>query len=110
MLSLQEIAKEKHLGCIWSGVTKHFVLGVNQIDDEHDESLQPYRNFDREQADAQGFPLKFFNGENVLSFAPWYERSAKKKLERGQRSFYKEHCNLASVLPYGFTIEMSLNL
>lgn len=110
LLKLQEVAKKNHLGCIWSGVTKNFVLGLNQIDDENDESLLPYKNFDREQADTQGFPLKFFDGVKTLRFAPWYERSTKKKLERGQRSDHKEHRNLSLVIPYGFTIDMSLNL
>ena len=110
LLKLQEVAKKNHLGCIWSGVTKNFVLGLNQHDDDNDESLQPFKNFDREDADIQGFPLKFFNGVKMLRFAPWHERSVKKRLEKGQRCDHREHRNLSLVIPYGFTIDMSLNL
>lgn len=110
LLKLQELAKKNQLGCIWSDVTKNYVLGKNQPDHQNDVILRSVHNFNRQQADSIGFPLKCMTSSEVVRLSPWHERSTKRHLESGGRRDYNEHQTLPDRLPYGFQIEMSLSL
>lgn len=105
LLKLQAIAKNNHLGSIWSGITKDFVLGFDS-QAQDDISLLDFQEFDQARAEAQGFPLILELDETVHRFEPWYERKAKKELECARRIDYRRHQELRNTTQYGFQIEM----
>lgn len=104
---LQKIAKDNHFGSIWSGIQKNFVLGAHQRDfSSVDEDLKPMAGFDVRLHENLGFPLKFKDSIMVTRFQPWYERAAKRELEKASRFQFQEHQKRITKLPYGFVIDM----
>lgn len=113
LLKLQDIARNNHHGCIWSGITKAMVLGSGQTDHTaSDEDLQPFVNFDQGNAERGGYPLKTMEGQQkeAVRFHPWHERALKAKLETATRSEYNSHLKRQKELPYGFIIDMQSDL
>lgn len=79
------VAKEKKHGCIWSGPKKSIVLGARQA--IYDDDLMSLTGFDTDEAERTGFPLRYQSPQFVsgFKFHPWYERKAKKDLEKATR-------------------------
>lgn len=109
LLKLQKIAKENHLGCIWSGVKKNILLGAKQHDfSSTDEAIKHLGPFEYTAIENMGFPLSLLDqtGRPVIRLQPWYERQCKSELEHATRSQYRSHMQRLTELPYGFVIDM----
>ena len=111
LLKLQQLAKEKQFGSIWSGIRKDIVLGAKQHDFTNcDESIKHMAGFDNAQAQNSGFPVKFYSSSisKPLSFLPWDERRTRKELETATRSQFRDHMGCITTLPYGFVVDMQV--
>jgi len=111
LLKLQKVARDKHLGSIWSGPKKNIVLGGRQEDFTHcDESMKLF-DFDQTIAERSGFPLKLQRQSlQPIRFQPWHERKCKTALETATRSQFREHRNRVTSLPYGFVVNMQAEM
>jgi len=108
LLKLQKVARDNHLGSIWSGPKKNIVLGGRQEDfTSSDESLKSIESQHLTRAERSGFPLKYQRQSlRAIQFQPWHERRCKKTMETATRTQFKEHKNRLSTLPYGFIVDM----
>ena len=107
LLKLQEIAKHKNLGSLWSGMKKNMVLGAHQEDlSSVDEETKHLAEFEYRNLETLGYPLKYDSHQQVVRLQPWHERLCKQQLEHASRSQYKAHQMRLSQMPYGFVIDM----
>lgn len=112
-MKLEKVARENHLGSIWSGMKKNLVLGARQVDfSSCDESLQGIDNFDRTAAEESGYPIRFISESSATPtrFQPWYERRCYSELKQATRTEFKEHKKRLVQLPYGFVVDVQTDL
>lgn len=104
----------KHLGSIWSGVKKNFVLGAKQADFSNcDEDIKVIiKEFNQTNAERTGFPLKFESPSFVkpIRLQPWYERKTKQEMQTAKRSQFRKHRDQLRILPYGFIVDMEAEM
>ena len=76
MLKLLVVAKEKHLGPLYCGLTRNHVIGCD-IDTSEEVVLSHFDSVNVERMRLVGYPDWRTQGNRVIGLLPWHERAMK---------------------------------